>query len=101
MDDDIFIFACPVMETITEGFLVKRPEGEASPPAMGEGGSVSVGAQRMADGGTVMFLALHHPDGTTLITAMGRVGYVSLATAMNDMSRRIAAGEFERSEAKQ
>ena len=60
------VWTTPVLHTITEGIIVQRPEGQAAPPEMGEHGSVSVGRDRVF-GVPVLCIALHHPDGETMI----------------------------------
>jgi hypothetical protein len=84
----------PTMETLKQPFVVKRPDAELAPPQIGEHGGMSLGAHHMPDVGAVMSVALHHPDGTTLISTFGWDGYAEFCDAMNSWGLRINAGEF-------
>jgi hypothetical protein len=83
------------MHTICEGFVVKRPEAELVAPTIGEHGGVSFGASHLADVGPVFHVALHHPDGTTLIATFGMPGFATMAHEMNALGAARTRGELD------
>lgn len=91
----------PMMETLRETFIVKRPDAEMAPPQIGEHGGLSLGAHHIKGPGAVMSIAVHHIDGTTLMASFGNAGYVELAHAFNRWGARIQAGEFDQPETAQ
>lgn len=95
------IIHAPVMETIPQGVVVKRPDGEAAPPVVGPNGGVSVGPAYLSGVGAVIHVAVHHPDGSTLVATMGREGFTKFALAMNAAAARIQNGLYQQPETRQ
>lgn len=91
----------PMMQTLRETVIVKKPDAEMAPPQIGRYGGLSLGAHHIKGPGAVMSIALHHPDGTTLLGSIGHAGYCELAHAFNAWGARIQAGEFDQPETAQ
>ncbi len=85
-------FSAPVLHTISEGVIVKRPIGHASPPQIGPSGGVSIGTEYLPIAGAVVHVAVHDPDGTTLNLTLGRAALIDFATLMNGAVSRIGNG---------
>jgi hypothetical protein len=85
-----------MMQTLTAPFLVKKPEAELEPPKIGKNGGMSLGAHHVEGVGAVMSIAIHHPDGTTLVATFGWEGYAEFCHSMNALGARISSGEFKR-----
>lgn len=98
MDD---IITAPLMQTVGKGVVVKRPEGEACPPEVGENGGFSVGAGHMPGVGPVIYVAVHSGERETLLMALGIDGFRELATLMNATTARVMSGLYERPETAQ
>lgn len=84
-----------MLRTLTRGLDVRRPDGEAPPPAILSNGGVSVGAGHLPSVGGVIYLCLHDAGGETLMLTLGQRGYRDLALAMNAAADQIENGAFD------
>lgn len=91
----------PFMDTLQSTFVVKRPEAELAAPQIGRHGGMSLGAHHLPGVGAVMSVAIHHKDGTTLISTFGFEGYCEVGHEFNRWGARIQAGEFDKPETPQ
>ena len=92
------IFTAPVMRTVPSGVIVKRPDGELQPAQVGENGGFSIGAAHMPSVGAVVHVAIHHPDGDTLIMTMGLTAFNAFARLFNGAADAIQSGQFREPE---
>jgi hypothetical protein len=95
------IVSAPVLRTIKAGLTVRIPHGELAPPSVGEFGAVSIGPGHIPTVGPVIFVCLHHPDGTTLALTMGPVGYNAFAQLLNAAGEDVQSGQFDQPEVRQ
>lgn len=92
------IYTAPIMHTFPSGVLVQRPEVVAQPAKVGKHGGFSIGAEHLPSVGPVVHVAVHHPEGETLLMTMGVVAYNAFARMFNEAGDAIQRGEFNKPE---
>lgn len=83
------------LKTIASGVSVRPPAWEATPPTVGPHGGVSLGPSHLPGVGPVMNIALHSPDGATIVCTMGAQAFAQFGALFNESARRIMSGEFD------
>ena len=91
------VFTAPVLHTVGGGVIVKRPDGQMQAPQIGSSGGFSIGAGHLPGFGAVVHVAIHHPNGETLVM-MGAVGYNAFAQLFNAAGDAIQRGDFREPE---
>lgn len=91
---ELTVFTAPVLHTVGGGVIVKRPDGQMEAPKIGPSGGFSIGASHQPGFGEVVHVAIHHPDGETLVMMMGAVGYNAFAQLFNAAGDAIQRGDF-------
>lgn len=91
----------PILQTIGRGVHVQKPEAHLVAPRIGEHGGVSIGAGHIPTVGPVLYVATHHPDGTTLVATLGAAAFRQVAQLFNEAGEEITAGKFNAPEVQQ
>ncbi|CAM8631686.1 hypothetical protein [Sphingobium cupriresistens] len=92
------IFSAPIMHTVPNGVIVQRPQGAAQPAQVGPHGGFSIGAEHMQTVGPVVHVAIHHPDGETMLMTLGPVAFNAFAKLFNAAGDAIQRGDFRQPE---
>lgn len=92
------IFSAPIMHTVPSGVIVQRPEGALQGAQVGDHGGFSIGADHMATVGPVVHVAIHHPDGETMLMTLGFQAFNAFARLFNAAGDAIQRGEHSRPE---
>jgi len=95
---DRYIFSAPIMHTVPSGVIVQRPEGAAQPAQVGKHGGFSIGAEHMPSVGAVVHVAIHHPDGETMLMTLGASAFNSFAKLFNAAGDAIQRGQHSQPE---
>lgn len=91
-------FSAPIMHTVPSGVIVQRPEGAAQHAHVGPHGGFSIGADHMTNVGAVVHVAIHHPDGETILMTLGAPAYNAFAKLFNAAGDAIQRGEHSKPE---
>lgn len=92
------IFSAPIMRTVPSGVIVQRPERAAQPAHIGPHGGFSIGADHMANVGAVVHVAIHHPDGETMLMTLGAPAFNAFAKLFNAAGDAIQRGAHSQPE---
>lgn len=91
-------FTAPIMRTVSSGVIVQRPQGAAQPAQIGANGGFSIGAEHMASVGPVVHVAIHHPDGETILMTLGAPAFNAFARLFNAVGDAIQRGDHSQPE---